>query len=199
MNERQRADELARAIDELIHGPTPPGSAQADDPELQSLIKVAQARLITSRHSQNPAVQDSVWQRILGRLDKRPQARREVTQEIVADDAMRDTILARRQMSEAILELAEQHRDEVWTRLQERIDRGPRRAPRSRGDSAGKQADPVVRNRFFPTDDNDLDGLLSDPPDGPSLRSLTRREAEGGQRRLRDRTRNDPAKRPPRS
>ena len=59
MNERQRADQLARAIDELIHGTTPPAPAQADD-ELKSLIAVARARLGASRSAEDRDVQESV-------------------------------------------------------------------------------------------------------------------------------------------
>ena len=51
MNERQRADQLARAIDELINGAPRPGPARFDDQELQSLIQVAQARLGASKNA----------------------------------------------------------------------------------------------------------------------------------------------------
>ena len=51
MNERQRADQLARAIDELINGTPRPGPARFDDQELQSLIKVARARLGESKNA----------------------------------------------------------------------------------------------------------------------------------------------------
>jgi hypothetical protein len=51
MNERQRADQLARAIDELISGAPRTGPARYDDHELQSLIEVAQARLGASKNA----------------------------------------------------------------------------------------------------------------------------------------------------
>jgi hypothetical protein len=194
MNERQRADQLAQAIDELIHGTRTPEPAQADD-ELKSLIAVARARLDASRGAENRDVQESVWQRVLSRLDVRPQARREVSQEIVADDAMRETIVARREMSDAILDLAEQHREDVWERVQQRIGRGPRRKPSGAVGTGGKTDDPPQRARFFPTGDEDLDSLLSSALNPPTLRDMAGRETDGS-RRLHDRMRNDPAKNP---
>lgn len=196
MNERQRADQLAQAIDELIHGTRRPESAQADD-ELKSLIAVARARLAASRGADNRDVQESVWQRVLNRLDVRPQARREVSQEIVADDAMQETIMARREMSDAILNLAEQHREDVWQRVQERLGRNARRKPPKRGGPDYKADDSPLRARFFPTGDDDLDSLLSAALSRTTLRDLAEREADGS-RRLHDRKRNDPAKNPPR-
>ena len=195
MNERQRADQLARAIDELIHGTRTPEPAQADD-ELTSLIAVARARLKASRSSETRAAQESVWQRVMSRLDVRPQARRELSQGIVADDAMRQTIVARRQMSDDILDLAERHRDDVWKRVQDRIGRTPRRMPSSGSGTGGKGDDSPQRARFFPTGDEDLDRLLSAALNRGTLRDLAERETEGT-RRLHDRMRNDPARRPP--
>lgn len=192
MNERQRADQLARAIDDLIHGTTKPAPAQADD-ELKSLVAVARARLGASRNAVNRDVQESVWQRVLGRLDVRPQARREVSRDIVADDAMRQTIVARREMSDSILDLAEQHRDDVWQRVQDRIGRSPRRMPPARGGPGGKTGDSPQRARFFPTGDEDLDSLLSAALSRTTLRDLAERETEGS-RRLHDRMRHDPAR-----
>jgi hypothetical protein len=196
MNERQRADQLAQAIDELIHGTRTPAPAQADD-ELKSLIAVARARLGASRSVESRDVQESVWQRVLSRLDVRPQARREVSQEIVADSAMRETIMARREMSDAILDLAEQHRDDVWQRVQERIGRGPRRMPPARGGPSGKPEDPPQRARFFPTGDEDLDGLLSAALNRTTMHDLVVREADESRRSLHERRRGDPAKHPP--
>jgi len=194
MNERQRADQLAQAIDELIHGTRTPAPAQADD-ELKSLIAVARARLTASREVQSRDVQESVWQRVLGRLDVRPQARRELSQEIVADEAMRHTITARRKMSDSILDLAEQHRNDVWQRLQERIGRGRRRMPSASGGQSGKPEDRPVRARFFPTGDDNLDSMLSAELNHSTLRNLAECETDGS-RRLHDRMRNDPAKNP---
>jgi hypothetical protein len=194
MNERQRADQLAQAIDVLIHGATPPATAPADS-ELRSLIAVANARLGASRGAAAHDIQESVWQRIMTRLDVRPQARREVSQEIVADEAMKETIVARRQLSSSILDLAEQHRDDVWQRVQARIGKSPRRMPSVRSE-ASIADDKPERTRFFPTGDADLDGLLSAALDRPTLRDLSEREAEGRGRRLQDRMRNDPAKNP---
>jgi hypothetical protein len=193
MNERQRADHLARAIDELIHG-APPQPQQPEDSETQSLLAVARSRLDSSRSNVNGTVQESVWQRVLDRLDVRPQARREVHREIVADDAMRQTILARREMSDTILDLAEQHRDEVWNRLQQRIGRGVRRATPSQIVSDPDRS----RARHFPTGDEDLDGLLTAALNRTTLRDITEREADG-KRRLQDRIAKDPARKPGRS
>lgn len=196
MNERQRADELAQAIDELIHGTRSPEPAQADD-ELKSLIAVARARLAASRGSQACNAQESVWQRVVSRLDVRPQARREVSDRIVADAAIRQTIVARRAMSDSILDLADQHRDDVWQRVQKRIGRTKRRMPPARGrGTGGKAEDAPQRVRYFPTGDEDLDSLLSASFNRTTLRDLAERETDAS-RRLRDRTRHDPAKNPP--
>lgn len=195
MNERQRADQLARAIDDLIHGATPPAPAQGDD-ELKSLMAVARARLRASRNAENRNVQESVWQRVLRLLDARPQARQEVSPEIVADDAMRRTIVARREMSDSILELAEQHRGEVWERVQQRVGRGTRRMPPDGSGSGGGNAnDSPMRARFFPTGDDNLDSLLSVALNRSTFREMAERETDGS-RRFHDRVRNDPIKNP---
>ncbi len=73
MNEDERADWLARAIEDLIRGDPPmeppPG---LDRSELDALTRVARARLERGRVSAHEALryEKQVWQEVLSRLDR---------------------------------------------------------------------------------------------------------------------------------
>jgi hypothetical protein len=199
MNERQRADQLARAIDELISGAPRPGPARFDDQELQSLIKVAQARLGESKNVASASAdhEATVWQQLTARLDGRPQpSEAKPGHDIATDAGMRQTIAARREMSAAILSLAARHKDDVWRLVQERIKgrRGSRGGPPSPGSAGGDISEPPLRTRFFPTGDADIDSLLAVALNRPTLRDLSAHAVDPSQRKLHDRRRGDPAR-----
>ncbi len=130
MNEQERADSLARAIDELIRGAKRLEAAQVDE-ELRSLVDVATARMQASLDSgRRAADHESVtWKRLTDRMESREKSDRDGPDEHLDDD-MGDVVAARRRVSEDILELAEQHREEVWRRVQEKV---ANRRPKKRG------------------------------------------------------------------
>ena len=200
MNERQRADQLARAIDELINGTPRPGPTRFDDQELQSLIQVAQARLGASKKAARAGAdhQATVWQQLITRLEGRSQpSQRRPAHDIATDADMRQTVAARREMSAAILSLAARHKDEVWRRVQERIKgrREPPGTPPLLGGAGGGSAEiSPVRTRFFPTGDADNDSLLAVALNRPTLRDLSAHAVDSSQRKLHDRMRGDPAR-----
>jgi hypothetical protein len=201
MNERQRADQLARAIDELINGTPRPGPARFDDHELQSLIQVAQARLTTGKNVASAGTdhEATVWARLIARLEGRPQpSQTNAGHDIPTGADMRQTVAARRDLSAAILSLAARHKDEVWRRVQERIKR--RRAPPGKphspsgGAGEGSGETPPMRTRFFPTGDADIDSLIAVAVNRPALREASARAVDSFQRKLHERRRGDPAR-----
>src|SRR5438445_7758006 len=177
MNERQRADQLARAIDELINGMPWPGRARFDDQKLQSLIRIAQARLAAGKEAASASAdhETAVWRQLVTRLEGRPEPSQATHgHDIATDAAMQQTVTARRDVSAAILWLAARHKDEVWRRVQERI-KGRCAPPRKRhspsGGIGGDPADmPPTRTRFFPTGDAEIDSLLAGALNRPTLR-----------------------------
>jgi hypothetical protein len=200
MNERQRADQLARAIDELINGTPRPGPARFDDQELPSLIHVAQARLEAGKNARASADQEAaVWQQLIARLDGRPQpTQANPGHDIATDATMRQTVAARSEVSTAILSLGARHRDEVWRRVQERIKgrRAPPGKPHSPsgGTGGGSSEMTPTRTRFFPTGDADIDSLLAVALNRPTLREGSAYAVEPFQHRLHERRRGDPAR-----
>jgi len=98
MNERQRADQLARAIDELISGAPRPKPDRFDDQELQSLLHIAQARLEPSKNAASASAdhEAAVWQQLIARLEGRPQpSQANPGHDIATDATMRQTVAAR--------------------------------------------------------------------------------------------------------
>jgi hypothetical protein len=192
MNERQRADQLARAIDELINGTPRPGPASFDDQELQSLLHVAQARLAASKNAAKASAdyEAAVWQQLIARLEGRPQPAQTKPDTIATDPDIQQTVAARREMSAAILAGgAAQGRG--LARVQERLKGRPAspRTPQSpsRVTRGGPGEMPRARTRFFPTGDADIDSLLAAALNRPTLRAASTRAAEPFQRRLHDR------------
>jgi hypothetical protein len=199
MNERERAEHLARAIDELIHGSPRPGPAHFDDHELQSLVQVAQARLGAGKSAAGASTdhEAAVWGQLIARLEGRPRtARHEIIDDIAADD-VRQTIAARREMSDSILALANQHKDDVWRRVQERIQKRRRsldKPPSSSGGASGDAARPPMRVRYVPTGAPDIDSLFAVAANRPTLRDASAKAVNTTQRRLHERMRGDPAR-----
>ena len=200
MNERERAEALARAIDELIRGAQSP-EPEFHDEELRSLLRVAGARLQQSSQAILKAAdhETEVWSRLVDRLQstETPQDAGEPRAE---GDEVGGAVAARRQMAEEVHQLAEKHRDEVWRRVQERIAGNAR--TRKKGIFSFLQArtegdlPPPSRTRLIPTGDSDLDSLLRVALSGStSLREAGERSLGGTQVQLQARMRTDPGRR----
>jgi len=203
MNERERADYLARAIDELIQGPATP-EPHFDDEELRSLLRVARARLksgtVSGRNAANHEA--TVWERVVMRLERQEDGADTNDDLLPPEDEMRGVIAARRRMTEEVLELAERHRDDVWKRVQDRIGQQPKPERRSgifgwlraRTDGDEPTTPPPSRTRLIPTGDSDLDSLLRVALSHTSLRKAGEQAMSRPQAEIQRRARSDPGR-----
>ena len=151
MNDAERAEFLARAIDELLHGAGDDQPQQnLDDEELSSLLGVARLRAKASEENQDliASHEESVWRRIQQRIAKHP----EPTVPPVADHAedVVEAIAERRPLYEDVVRDAYAEEPEVWERVRRRIE-GPTEA---QGTTA--VADPPK----FASGDPQLDSLV---------------------------------------
>jgi len=145
MNEEERADWLARAIDDLLNQdrqrPTEPPPPELDREELNALLRIASARAEAAQSVMHKGIQyeGEVWQRVLQRLDRRRTPRTvrpfdatEAVTEANEDaashdlqemevDELRQIARLRRQLAEQAVSIAEAHRAEVWKRVQSRL------------------------------------------------------------------------------
>ena len=146
MNEEERAEWLARAIDDLLNKdrqrPKEPPPPKFDREELNALLRIASARAeaADSRLNSGLPYEGEVWQRVLKRLDRRQfprevrsfdapgpgseldefEAGRELEQMEI--DELREIARMRREMAERAASLGEEHRAEVWQRVQGRLE-----------------------------------------------------------------------------
>lgn len=199
MNERERADVLARTIDELIRGARTHTNVEDDD-DLRSLMRVARARREAGLESARQAAdhESAIWQALMNRMEASRQPKTE-DDDRGNDDDMRDVIAARRKVSEDIHELAERHRDEVWRRVQEKV---ANQKPRKRGIfsffEARTDGDLPLRRTGWGhtglvlTGDADTDSMLRVAMAGASVRQMAGSSAARSQ--LRQRLLNDPAR-----
>jgi hypothetical protein len=167
MNDQERADWLARAIDDLIKGEKPQNAAgELDDSELQALLRIAKARLQSGDAAARASVnyEGSVWQEVITRLEHAQGAANSAP---VLNDAesreLGEIIALRRQISREITTFAEEHREDVWKRVEERV-RGteePRRPrlPFGRASRTPAAETPSVAG-VYPTGDPELDSLV---------------------------------------
>lgn len=142
MKEQERADWLARAIDDLVRSggdlSTPPG---LDDEEILSLLRVARARFQQAQDTAQSGLhhEASVWQRVLERLQaakpatssRHSQTPDEQTiagelaitddPEAAASPELREVAQLRQRMAQELRSFAEAHREEVWQRVQARL------------------------------------------------------------------------------
>jgi len=148
MNEEERADWLARAIDDLLNydrqRPKEPPPPELDREELNALMRIASARVDSSNKLMHTGLlyEGEVWQTVLDRLDRR-RFSREVRPFDVnerADDAataralekmevdeLREIARLRRELAEQASSIAEEHRADVWNRVQSRLEATPDR------------------------------------------------------------------------
>lgn len=146
MNDRERADWLARAIDDLVLGRGPsPTPAGMDPAETDALMRVARMRLDAGRDFAHRGLQyeGAVWQQVRSRLEQRAETEcavhNDATNPItdagdfaVFDDPeddevadLKDIVALRRHMASSMLAFAERHRTEVWRQVRSRIQAGP--------------------------------------------------------------------------
>jgi len=145
MNEEERADWLARAIDDLLKRdrlrPKEPPPPELDREELNALMRIARARADAAESVMHSGLQyeGEVWQRVLQRLDRRQSSRRvqpldaseplsEADQVAAAReldemeiDELRGIARMRRELAERAASIAEEHREHVWQRVQSRL------------------------------------------------------------------------------
>jgi hypothetical protein len=190
MNEEERAEWLARAIDDFLardrQRPKEPPPPDFDREELNALMRIASARAEAgdSRLHSGLQYEGEVWQRVLKRLDRRKFPRdvrpfdtttrdsewdellagRELEQMEI--DELRDIARMRRQMAERAASIGEEHRDEVWQRVQDRLQ-GKARTRfrfRRRKDDHERLAAALDRTaageEVVPTGDPDFDALV---------------------------------------
>jgi len=145
MNEEERAEWLARAIDDLLNKdrqrPKEPPPPKLDREELNALLRIASARAEASNSLLHRGVQyeGEVWQRVWKRLDRRrfprevrPFDAMEPASELdefaagleleqMEIDELREIARMRREMAERAASVGEQHRAEVWQHVQDRL------------------------------------------------------------------------------
>jgi len=139
MHDQDRADKLAKAIEEMVQGRMP---KDLDDEELQQLLQIAKIRLDAARQAAEAGAeaQSTVLERLIARLNllqkqgnSEPSGSttaHDLPEDIAADreDAehldvkeIQEVINLRRQMAEHAAVISEAHRETVWQRVQARI------------------------------------------------------------------------------
>lgn len=139
MLDQDRADKLAKAIEEMVQGRMP---KDLDDEELQQLLQIAKIRLDAARLAAEAGAeaQSTVLERLIARLNllqkqgnSEPSGSttaHDLPEDIAADreDAehldvkeIQEVIDLRRQMAEHAAGISEAHREAVWQRVQARI------------------------------------------------------------------------------
>jgi hypothetical protein len=124
MTDEERAERLARAIDDLIQSIESPDTSHGlDDEELDALLRVAQDRLEAGRARQDKGerYESEVWERLQDRLTAQTRPTRHIDLPREQHDALRDIISLRMQMANDIFNIAESHKDVVWERVQFRL------------------------------------------------------------------------------
>jgi hypothetical protein len=126
MNEEERAERFARALDDFLSGGTDTPPPSLDSQDLSSLFDVASRRRNRSDRVRGQAqeYESEVWENLLDRLsaDAGDQANPNVGPDPDPDSReMMDVISMRRTISEDALALAEQHREDVWEKVRERL------------------------------------------------------------------------------
>ncbi|HEV8574031.1 MAG TPA: hypothetical protein VGR43_04915, partial [Dehalococcoidia bacterium] len=148
MNEEERAEWLARAIDDLLNydrqRPKEPPPPELEREELNALMRIASARVDSSNKMMHTGLlyEGEVWQTVLDRLDRRRFSREVKPFDLneQADDAatvralekmevdeLREIARLRRELAEQASSIAEEHRGDVWSRVQSRLEAEPER------------------------------------------------------------------------
>jgi hypothetical protein len=139
MHDQDRADELAKAIEDMVQGRMP---EDLNDEELQQLLQIAKIRLDAAHLAAEASTeaQSAVLERLMARLNLlQEQANGEpngsttthdCAEDIAADyvdpkqtdvKELQEVIDLRRRMSEHAAAISDAHREAVWQRVQARI------------------------------------------------------------------------------
>ncbi len=139
MSDQDRADKLAKAIEEMVQGSMPEG---LDDEELDELLQIAKIRLDAAHMAAEAGAeaQADVLKRLIARLgslqegeDREPDGLPTVSDsagEIASGDKdpeqvdlqeLQDIIRLRRRMAERAVNISDSRREPVWQRVQARI------------------------------------------------------------------------------
>ncbi len=142
MHDQDRADKLAKAIEEMVQGHMP---KDLDDEDLQQLLQIAKIRLDAAHLAAEAGAeaQGTVLERLIARLDiLQKQGNSEPNGSTTAPDCegelaanhedpehidvkeIQEVIDLRRQMAEHAAGISETHREAVWQRVQARIQAG---------------------------------------------------------------------------
>jgi len=185
MNEEERAEWLARAIDDLLRADRQSGAVNGppagwDAEEVKALMLAARARLDKGREAAHAGLhyEGAIWERVLVRLNAHLEqedtfgddpltsiAALENIElaEVPGEDETRDLreiARLRRRIAEQAASIAESHREEVWQRVQARIEAAPQKEGLLAAFRRLLRLDSPGEARAEPTDDETLDGLI---------------------------------------
>ena len=125
MNERERAEVVARAIDALLDGATTDEQPAWAKGDIQSLIEIARERLRSSLFIARASLQheETVWRSLVDRLQHDGLEAVRGDDETPADDPAEfaEVIAMRMRLADEAARTAEDHRQEVWERVQSRL------------------------------------------------------------------------------
>jgi hypothetical protein len=156
MNDEERADWLARAIDDLLsrdrQRPTESPPPELERQELNSLLRIAGDRLDAADTRMQAGLQyeGEVWRGVLRKLDRRKKPRKKTSaagSKVLPEqqfdleqnldqfeiEELRQIAKMRREMAEQAAMIAEAHRDDVWQRVQSRMNATPQAKPQRSG------------------------------------------------------------------
>ena len=139
MNEEERAEWLARAMDDLLKKrPAPERPAGFEDEELDSLLRVARVRLESAQIAAHSGLQyeGAIWQKVIERLENAAANHAETAPDpfelarAQANDAesagelaeLSDIAGLRQRLAREAMSFAEAHRDSVWRTVESRIN-----------------------------------------------------------------------------
>jgi len=219
MNEEERADWLARAMDDLLardrSRPKEPPPPALDKEELNALMRIARARADSAHTLMHTSLQyeGEVWQRVIERLDRRRTPRvvrsldasepvseaeesaaaRELEQMEIEE--LREIARMRRMLAERAAAIAEAHREQVWRRVQARLQGQSRTRwvfrffrPRVEDERLASAIDQVAAGHDVPdSGEEETDSLVAIARTRRYWSQMTRRGAEERQDRLWDR------------
>ena len=174
MNDEERADWLARAIDDLLsrdrQRPKEPPPPELERDELNTLMRIAGERIESSQTHLQAGLQyeGDIWKGVLRKLDRRRRPRKvkrsnppavvppddqfslERDLEQFEIDELRDIAKMRRQLAEEAAAIGETHRDDVWERVQSRLsDAAPEKEPKRRRLPFSRQKEAVETPDFL--------------------------------------------------
>ena len=199
MNDEERADWLARAIDDLLsrdrQRPKEPPPPELERDELNALMRIAGERIESSQTSLQAGLQyeGDVWKGVLRKLDRRRRPRKakrsnppaavppddqfslERDLEQFEIDELRDIAKMRRQLAEEAASIAEAHRDDVWQRVQSRLsDATPEEEPKRHRFPFSRQKEAVEPPDFLRNVPKDEDPSPEDHAEMEGLLDIAR-------------------------